>query len=203
MKKSRLLETACAMPFLKGMGIATLFAFSCTAHAAFMYETTVTFNSAIGTPSVDTLVHTWSTNVASGAIDETDLIDWSYELLNGGSLEYSEDVIIGGAVQSIAGVARTLADLNWNFNIDALTLGLFDNDISILQATGSGVTYNVFSEGSSPVRVVVDRFENQILTSSATVEFTQSTSLVPIPAAVWLFGSGLLGLVGMARRKAA
>jgi len=25
---------------------------------------------------------------------------------------------------------------------------------------------------------------------------------VPIPAAVWLFGSGLLGLVGFARRKA-
>jgi hypothetical protein len=29
-----------------------------------------------------------------------------------------------------------------------------------------------------------------------------STSPVPVPAAVWLFGSGLLGLVGVARRKA-
>jgi hypothetical protein len=29
-----------------------------------------------------------------------------------------------------------------------------------------------------------------------------SWSVVPIPAALWLFGSGLLGLVGMARRKA-
>ena len=27
-------------------------------------------------------------------------------------------------------------------------------------------------------------------------------SMVPVPAAVWLFGSGLLGLVGLARRKA-
>jgi hypothetical protein len=26
---------------------------------------------------------------------------------------------------------------------------------------------------------------------------------VPVPAAFWLFGSGLLGLVGMARRKKA
>jgi hypothetical protein len=32
---------------------------------------------------------------------------------------------------------------------------------------------------------------------------TPTPSLVPIPAAVWLFGSGLLGLVGMARRKKA
>ena len=28
-----------------------------------------------------------------------------------------------------------------------------------------------------------------------------NTSVIPVPAAVWLFGSGLLGLVGVARRK--
>ena len=30
-----------------------------------------------------------------------------------------------------------------------------------------------------------------------------STSAVPVPAAVWLFGSGLIGLIGVARRKKA
>jgi len=30
-----------------------------------------------------------------------------------------------------------------------------------------------------------------------------NVSAVPVPAAVWLFGSGLLGLVGIARRKKA
>jgi hypothetical protein len=34
-------------------------------------------------------------------------------------------------------------------------------------------------------------------------EGTMSVSPIPIPAAVWLFGSGLLGLVGIARRKKA
>lgn len=33
--------------------------------------------------------------------------------------------------------------------------------------------------------------------------YLDGTSEVPLPAAVWLFGSGLLGLVGLARRKAA
>jgi len=33
--------------------------------------------------------------------------------------------------------------------------------------------------------------------------FQGTVSAVPVPAAVWLFGSGLLGLVGVARRKAA
>ena len=34
-------------------------------------------------------------------------------------------------------------------------------------------------------------------------EIRGQVSTIPIPAAVWLFGSGLLGLVGMARRKKA
>jgi hypothetical protein len=34
-------------------------------------------------------------------------------------------------------------------------------------------------------------------------DFTVGVSAIPVPAAVWLFGSGLLGLVGMARRKKA
>ena len=29
-----------------------------------------------------------------------------------------------------------------------------------------------------------------------------NATVVPVPAAVWLFGSGLLGLIGIARRKA-
>jgi len=33
--------------------------------------------------------------------------------------------------------------------------------------------------------------------------FSGSLSIVPVPAAVWLFGSGLIGLIGIARRKKA
>jgi len=33
-------------------------------------------------------------------------------------------------------------------------------------------------------------------------QLTATTAVVPVPAAVWLFGSGLLGLIGIARRKA-
>lgn len=40
--------------------------------------------------------------------------------------------------------------------------------------------------------------------SYETVDFTlYNPTVVPVPAAVWLFGSGLLGLIGIARRKKA
>lgn len=35
-----------------------------------------------------------------------------------------------------------------------------------------------------------------------TSGFIGGSTLVPVPAALWLFGSGLLGLIGVARRKA-
>ena len=35
------------------------------------------------------------------------------------------------------------------------------------------------------------------------IEISMASSAVPVPAAVWLFSSGLLGLVGVVRRKAA
>jgi hypothetical protein len=35
----------------------------------------------------------------------------------------------------------------------------------------------------------------------ADLSNVRAFSVVPIPAAIWLFGSGLLGLIGIARRK--
>lgn len=47
---------------------------------------------------------------------------------------------------------------------------------------------------------------NRILAPGESFSYTQSMYLnqpVPVPAAVWLFGSGLIGLIGVARRKQA
>jgi hypothetical protein len=38
---------------------------------------------------------------------------------------------------------------------------------------------------------------------AAIGSYLVKTSVVPVPAAIWLFGSGLIGLIGVARRKKA
>ena len=35
----------------------------------------------------------------------------------------------------------------------------------------------------------------------ASITITTPAGTVPVPAAIWLFGSGLIGLIGLARRK--
>ena len=42
---------------------------------------------------------------------------------------------------------------------------------------------------------------SRILELDGFSEFQFETTVVPVPAAVWLFGSGLLGLIGIARKK--
>ena len=39
------------------------------------------------------------------------------------------------------------------------------------------------------------------LTGSGGANYSFTLATVPVPSAVWLFGSGLIGLIGMARRK--
>lgn len=40
-----------------------------------------------------------------------------------------------------------------------------------------------------------------VITSESGHDYSPTANVVPIPAAGWLFGSGLLGLIGVARRK--
>jgi hypothetical protein len=56
-----------------------------------------------------------------------------------------------------------------------------------------------------PTNTLFNFFGFSIETENGTVVSTDiiNTAVVPVPAAVWLFGSGLLGLVGIARRKKA
>ncbi|MDX2503277.1 MAG: VPLPA-CTERM sorting domain-containing protein [Gammaproteobacteria bacterium] len=75
---------------------------------------------------------------------------------------------------------------NWNSNI-APVLIIFDCGTGNLGDSCAGATMPMLSPP----------FPSESWT------FTGTVSAVPIPTAVWLFGSGLVGLIGVARRKKA
>lgn len=77
-----------------------------------------------------------------------------------------------------------------------------------------GVTPGYMPEGPAPLAATANTmgldgttpfpgFRGFINIGSGNSMHVTSVSNIPIPAAVWLFGSGLLGLVGVARRKKA
>ena len=68
----------------------------------------------------------------------------------------------------------------------------------------TGDTINSYATGSTLNPAAVEFFAAHIAGFDTTEGVTSAqfagSSPVPVPAAVWLFGSGLLGLVGVARR---
>ncbi|MDA3868505.1 MAG: VPLPA-CTERM sorting domain-containing protein [Gammaproteobacteria bacterium] len=114
-------------------------------------------------------------------------------------------------------------------NTLAITAGSFSFDQSMDSALNASIAFNdgvmvdfnfgaLFGINGAPeefdsagLYVLADRSvtigngNNKVTTDYLLAAHWEAATLtaVPVPAAVWLFGSGLLGLAGVARRKAA
>lgn len=153
----------------------------------------------------------------------TDFSGWSLELYDGASGTVYENIdlsslgISSGAisitppsfqngVDAIALVDDTSTVLQFLsyegafFATAGSALGLLSQDIGVaessldvlglsLQLQGTGTNYNDFT------------WTGPIASTFGSVNTGQVITAVPVPAAAWLFGSGLLGLIGVSRRK--
>jgi hypothetical protein len=80
------------------------------------------------------------------------------------------------------------------WTLDLSTLNVIQQSVGVLNLSGVGV---LSGNGFDATNV------DWSLSSQSTTSYsmTVSNAVVPVPAAAWLFGSGLLGLVGIARRR--
>ncbi len=72
---------------------------------------------------------------------------------------------------------------------------------SALQDAGAGTWTGVLVSAGNVNGQYWAGFNNTLYTEQFNVTITADAPVIPIPAAAWLFGSGLLGLVGVARRR--
>jgi hypothetical protein len=95
-----------------------------------------------------------------------------------GSFTFTEaDDITGGSYPNLELNAGAFVEFNFLANIGGF--GFFDSQLG-------------YFDGDD------DNFGTM---SGVWTDFTMTPVVVPVPAAVWLFGTGLLGLVGIARRR--
>lgn len=98
------------------------------------------------------------------------------------------------------------------FSVIGNTLNVFEvsldfaSDLNSLQAGSfqlATIVFNAKAAGTSPLDLsdilLGDAFAAPLMATAAG----GSATVVPVPAALYLFGSGLLGLIGLARQKAA
>ena len=84
----------------------------------------------------------------------------------------------------------------------AVSVGVFSSTVSgDAQLNRPIEVFDLLDTNAQFVRLEVYSHATSILGISELAFDVAPPSSVPVPAAVWLFGSGLLGLVGLARRK--
>lgn len=141
------------------------------------------------------------TEFAGGTIGGGFSLAWdsSVLMLDSVNLSFAGDQLFGqaGTVDNVAGTLLN-ADVT-SFN----GVTAFDFDIAVLTFTAVGL-------GSTALDLSIGLFDNgseRIWADSSGFNDTMplfvdgSVNVIPIPAAVWLFGSGLIGLIGVARRR--
>ena len=126
-------------------------------------------------------------------------------LANGRVAEITFDAIFGASISDFSIDTTTHFISNLTFEVfDMDSNSIFNSAIAVTSGalTDPG-TYQTFAfssaNGVSGFSITGGSAEGNTSIDNVIV----NASVVPVPAAVWLFGSGLIGLVGFARRKKA
>lgn len=115
--------------------------------------------------------------------------------IDGGSCEAGAEVLFSAAISDL-----TLNTQGFNVG-DSTTLSIFSDATLLDNITITSDAAVDFTGFNGITRLLIEDNSTGAGFSYNNFEFTASP--VPLPAAAWLFGSGLLGLVGVARRKRA
>jgi len=185
--------------------LATVFLTLCasTANAAFIvYDVNRTIGAGTVTGSI-------TTDGTIGVLSKTNIKDWSLTLtapnLNEGAPHtFKGKTLIGGTAAS-----ATSTELLYDLSIEGLNYFMLMSNIIpgsttanfwCLETMNCSAGPNLSEQigHTIPNSSVADQFQQY--TATDTIVFA-TVAVVPVPAAVWLFGSGLLGLIGFARRK--
>lgn len=109
----------------------------------------------------------------------------------------ADTVLLSATFTSATGYFGNVSSADNTFDATGVTF----SGIALNGLTATNEQFAFSSTNIDPLSAIQAPADMEAWTS--TTSFTSSATLVPVPAAVWLFGSGLLGLVGMARRKKA
>lgn len=159
---------------------------------------------------------TWDTT--SNSVSESDI--FSLDVVGQGFVSNVDgggiDLTFDSSVLNVLSV--TIDELVWDFGGAGINTGTIDN----VAGTVNGIMVNTFSNVTGDFTVATIQFQTiGGIGSTSGLTLTEyalnpwasggsainptfvggNVSVVPVPAAVWLFGSGLIALTSLARRK--
>jgi hypothetical protein len=169
-----------------------------------LYASTITWGGASTNVNVndsftvDIIGTGFTSNVDGGGVN----FAFNSSVLNVTSISINESVwnlgagINTGTIDNASGVVTGISVNAWDD-----VFGDFTMASVTFQAIGSGVSSLIMGEwGTNPWASGGSLLNPDFGAGSVTVAETP-ISAVPVPAAIWLFGSGLISLIGFSKRK--
>ena len=195
MRKARLLGAVCACLFSIG---------PLAAHAAITFTYVLNTSDFTGGHSnltdSDTLTISFLDGTDLNNISSSNIFSYSYDLAAGitGTNYYD-----GGWDGELGDIGSAFA---WDGSILSLTFDTLGGDY-ITNTDNLGNPSQLLTGEAWHIHSYFNNNNNSFMygfiTNGTTLTLTAQVATVPVPAAVWLFGSGLLGLIGISRRKKA
>ena len=162
--------------FMPGVASAITIAISWTGSGGYTMSGTMIYNDSL---------------IGTGAIDETDVDSLTIE-------GFLNNVSIG--TWDLADGSTTTFNLNYDTDTQSFIVGGSSTGTSGQTWNWQGDTGLGFISGSPNQLLSLDG-SNIPASVITTASGTLTATVVPVPAAAYLFGSGLVGLIGFARRK--
>ena len=168
------------------------------------YNSPYVINSATVSFSIsdnsDALIYDYYGSFTYHYSDPTESLDLnlSGEQVSGSTNYYSNTVQTGSTIYSSYSCGAFGTQTCYNYGPQYTnTSGFNGTNVITLALTGTGLA----ALESNGLLNFTGQVSGSLNLNSSTLTVDVSANPVPIPSAIWLFGSGLLGLVGIARRK--
>ncbi|HKQ29898.1 MAG TPA: VPLPA-CTERM sorting domain-containing protein, partial [Burkholderiales bacterium] len=153
------------------------------------------FLTTSSTPNTEVLIETGLTNAQAGNFAA------SNPYLTQNNFQGTHPTLTNGTSTAEPGSLTYFGQgigTRWSTNANFDTVGTVGSSMEFFYVTPTST--------SSTARARADRYADGLNIATWTLDTIgglvyQVPSAVPIPAAVWLFGSGLIGLLGVARRR--
>ena len=138
-----------------------------------------------------------------------DLTSWSVNLDNAGGIsnwalyERAEEDAINNPGNlhdgNTSAIGLSSSEIGTGFNTGSFSVNATDPLLIVLKSDTIDYQWYLFTGNSG----TNGTWDASAIFDGKDLSHISAYTVVPVPAAVWLFGSGLLGLVGVARRKRA
>ena len=187
MNKSYLMSVSCACLFVTFSGVAT---FVNAATLTYIFGPVESSTGVIGSGTITFSAPPASASSGWTSVNDADVLDWTFTRIS----SFGELIISASDVAPSTGYVMDYNDPE-SLTGTELDAGLFSYDIPLI-ADEPNPTF-IFSSIPGNDYVAIGGFTVAELGPGFYGDWT----VVPVPAAVWLFGSGLIGLIGIGRRR--